>query len=337
MKHLITGGMGFIGSNFIRYVLGKYSDARVINLDLLTYAGNPENLSDIQNDPRYNFVHGDVADARLIEELVCAEAPDIIFNFAAETHVDRSILDCAPFVRTNYAGVVVLMEAARRHSVGKFVQISTDEIYGSLGEEGKFTEESPLRPNNPYAASKAAADLMVRAFHRTHGLPAIITRSTNNFGPYQFPEKFIPLFVTNALEGKPLPLYGDGMYVRDWIFVEDNCAAIDLIARRGEIGKVYNVSANCEKKNIEIAELILDFTGKARSLIQFVKDRPAHDRRYALDSSRAAALGWKPQRSFDERLRETVAWYVENRQWWEHIKSGEYKSYYEEQYGERIT
>lgn len=336
MKYLVTGGMGFIGSNFVRYVLGEHPDAAVVNLDLLTYAGNPENLADLQDDPRCKLVRGDVADASLVDRLMSEEKPDLILNFAAESHVDRSILDCAPFVRTNFVGVQVLLEACLRHKVPKFVQISTDEIYGSLGPEGKFTEDSVLQPNNPYAVTKAAADLMVRAFHHTYGLPALITRSSNNFGPYQFPEKFIPLFISNALADQPLPLYGDGTNVRDWIYVRDNCAAIDLVARQGRIGETYNVSAGCERQNIQVAEQILRIMGKPRSLIKFVKDRPGHDKRYALDSTKLRKLGFKPERSFDERLRETVDWYIQNRAWWERIKSGEYRTYYQEQYGERL-
>jgi len=336
MRYLVTGGTGFIGSNFIRYLLESHTDAMVVNLDLLTYAGNPENLADVQDNSRYAFIHGDIADASLVEKVISEESPDVLLNFAAESHVDRSILDCAPFVRTNFVGVQVLLEAALRHKIPRSVQVSTDEVYGSLGPEGKFTEDSPLRPNNPYAATKAAADLMVQAFHHTYGLPAIITRSSNNFGPYQSPEKFIPLFATNAMEDAPLPLYGDGKQVRDWIFVRDNCAAIDLVATQGEIGKVYNISASCEMQNIEVAELILEIIGKPRSLIKFVEDRPGHDRRYALNAANITGLGWKPELSFHHRLRETIAWYSENQSWWRRVKSGEYRSYYEKQYGKRL-
>ncbi len=337
MKYFVTGGMGFIGSNFIRYLLESHPDANVINFDLLSYAGNPENLADVQQDPRYTFVHGDIADGSLVDAAVADANPDLLINFAAESHVDRSILDCAPFVHANFLGVQVLLEAALRHNIPRFVQISTDEVYGSLGPEGMFTEDSPLRPNNPYAATKAAADLMVQAFHHTYGLPAVITRSSNNFGPYQFPEKFIPLFITNALDDKPVPLYGDGRNVRDWIFVRDNCAAIDLAATRGRIGRVYNVSAGCEMENIKVAELILDALGKPLSLIKLVEDRPGHDRRYALSSDRIAELGWKPELPFEHRLRETVAWYVQHRSWWERVRTGEYRSYYEKQYGKRLN
>lgn len=336
MKYLVTGGMGFIGSNFVRYLLETHPDARVVNLDLLTYAANPESLASVQEDPRYTFIHGDITDAPFVDRTFSEQAPDILLNFAAESHVDRSILECAPFVRTNFVGVQVLLEAALQHNIGRFIQVSTDEVYGSLGPEGKFTEDSPLRPNNPYAATKGAADLMVQAFHHTYDLPAIITRSSNNFGSYQFPEKFIPLFVTNAIEDRPLPLYGDGKNVRDWIFVRDNCAGINLVATQGQIGQVYNISAACEKQNIEVAELILQILGKPHSLIKFVEDRPGHDRRYALNSTYISRLGWKPELPFDQRLQETVAWYTDNRSWWENIKSGEYRSYYERQYGKRL-
>ena len=335
MKILVTGGAGFIGSNFIRYIHGKYPDYQLINLDKLTYAGNLENLEDISGHSFYRFIKGDIADASLVGQ-VLEEGIDVLVNFAAESHVDRSIEDAESFIRTNILGTQVLLEASKQHKVGRFVQVSTDEVYGSLGPEGLFTEESPLHPNSPYSASKAGADHLVGAFYETFKLPVIITRASNNYGPYQFPEKFIPLFITNAIADEALPLYGDGLNVRDWLHVEDHCAAISLILHRGKEGEVYNIGGNCEKSNLEVSQIILKELNKPESLIRFIKDRPGHDRRYALDTGKInQELGWQPARSFEGGIRQTVAWYRENTFWWEKIKSGEYRQYYQRMYGNR--
>ena len=335
MKILITGGAGFIGSNFIRYIHGKYPDYQLINLDKLTYAGNLENLEDISGHSFYRFIKGDIADASLVGQ-VLEEGIDVLVNFAAESHVDRSIEDAASFIRTNILGTQVLLEASKQHKVGRFVQVSTDEVYGSLGPKGLFTEESPLHPNSPYSASKAGADLLVGAFYETFKLPVIITRASNNYGPYQFPEKFIPLFITNAIADESLPLYGDGLNVRDWLQVEDHCAAISLILHRGKEGEVYNIGGNCEKSNLEVSQIILKELNKPESLIRFIKDRPGHDRRYALDTGKInRELDWQPARSFEGGIRQTVAWYRKNTFWWEKIKSGEYRQYYQRMYGNR--
>ncbi|BAM70879.1 dTDP-glucose 4,6-dehydratase [Methanothermobacter sp. CaT2] len=330
---LVTGGAGFIGSNFIRYMLENHS-YEIINLDALTYCGNLENLADVEDDPRYTFVKGSITDKELVNRLIADS--DAVVNFAAESHVDRSIEDPGIFIRTNVMGTQTLLEASRRHGVERFIQISTDEVYGSA-EEGYFTEDTPLAPNSPYSASKASADLIVRAYNRTYGLPTNITRCSNNYGPYQFPEKLIPLMITNALEDKPLPVYGDGMNVRDWIHVYDHCRAIDLVLHHGRVGEVYNIGGNNERRNIEIVKLIVRELGKDESLIKFVDDRPGHDRRYAIDASKIMdELGWRPTYSFEEGIRETIQWYIENREWWENIKSGEYLRYYERMYGERL-
>lgn len=332
---LVTGGYGFIGSNFVRYMLRNY-DYKVINVDKLTYAGNLENLSDVSDHPKYEFVRGDVADKALIEGLA-SKGIDAVINFAAESHVDRSIEDPRVFIETNVLGTQVLLEAARKYGILRFIQISTDEVYGSLGPAGSFTETSPLTPNSPYSASKTAADLLVRAYYKTYGLASIITRCSNNYGPYQFPEKLIPLMISNALEGKPLPVYGDGMNVRDWIHVEDHCRAIDLIMQRGREGEVYNIGANNEVPNIEIVKIILNRLNKPKSLIKFVEDRPGHDRRYAIDSTKLRnELGWDITYSFEEAMDLTIRWYVEHQDWWKKIKSGEYLSYYERMYGHRL-
>ncbi|MFQ5585241.1 MAG: dTDP-glucose 4,6-dehydratase [Thermodesulfobacteriota bacterium] len=333
MRILVTGGAGFIGSHFIRYILRKYPDYEVINLDKLTYAGNLENLSDIEGDKRYRFVRGDIGDAALVDGV--AGEVECIVNFAAETHVDRSIDDPAAFIRTDVQGTHVLLEAARKYNHRRYLQISTDEVYGSV-EEGSFREDNPLRPNSPYAASKAGADLLVLSYVTTYGFPALITRSSNNFGPNQYPEKFIPLFTINALRDRELPLYGDGLNVRDWIYVEDNCAGIDAVLHRGEAGEVYNIGGGNEKTNIEIVGMILEATKKPRELIRFVKDRPGHDRRYSLDCEKAKGLGFTPRHDFEEAVKQTVEWYMENRGWWERILSGEFTSYYERLYGERL-
>lgn len=320
MHVLVTGGAGFIGSNFIRYMLQQHEQIHIVNLDLLTYAGNSENLQEFTNDPRYTFVKGNIGDSQLVDDLIQQHNIDIIVNFAAESHVDRSIRDPRVFVETNVLGTQVLLEAARRHSVAKFVQISTDEVYGSLGDSGAFTELSPLMPNSPYSASKASADLLVRAYYETYGLPAVITRCSNNYGPYQFPEKLIPLMIIRALRDEPLPVYGDGRNVRDWLHVEDHCAAVDLVIRQGRIGEVYNIGGHNEQRNIDIVKRILQMLGKPESLIRFVEDRLGHDYRYAIDPTKLTTeLGWKPKYTFDTGLSATVEWYVNHQEWWEKL------------------
>lgn len=331
---LVTGGCGFIGSNFVHYVLANAPNYIVVNFDALTYAGNLENLQDVENHPRYQFVKGDICDVAAVDKVM--QGIDVVVHFAAESHVDRSIMDPGIFVRVNVMGTQNLLDAARKHSVQRYIQISTDEVYGSLGPTGRFTEDTPLAPNSPYSASKAAADLLVRAYCHTFGFPGIITRCSNNYGPYQFPEKLIPLFISNALSNKPLPLYGDGMNVRDWIYVEDHCAAIMVVIEQGRLGEVYNIGGNNELTNIAITREILRQLGKPESLIQFVKDRPGHDRRYAIDSTKIQReLGWQPKTSLAEGMARTVKWYVANRAWWERIKSGEYQKYYDKLYRER--
>lgn len=336
MKLLVTGGAGFIGSNFVRYVLTHHPDYQVVNLDALTYAGNLENLRDVEQQPNYRFVKGDISDASLLRELL-RNGIDVIVNFAAESHVDRSILDPFAFTRTNVVGTQQLLEVAREFSIQKFVQVSTDEVYGSLGPEGYFTEQTPLAPNSPYSASKAGADLVVRAYHETYGLSVNITRCSNNYGPYQFPEKLIPLMISNALEDKPLPVYGDGLNVRDWLHVEDHCAAIDLVIHHGRDGEVYNIGGHNERTNIEIVKTILHELGKPESLIRFVQDRLGHDRRYAIDASKIRQeLGWEPRYTFETGIKETIRWYVKNQDWVKRIRTGAYKDYYQRQYGERL-
>ena len=321
MRLLVTGGMGFIGSNFIRYGLKNHSSWKITNLDKLTYAGNLNNLKDTEKDSRYHFVRGDINDRELINGLL-GQGFDAIVNFAAGSHVDRSIVDSSPFIDTNVKGTQVLLEAARQHQIPKFIQISTDEVYGSLGAGGKFTEESPLLPSSPYAASKAAADLLCHAYYQTYGLAIIITRCSNNYGPYQFPEKFIPLVITNALENKPVPIYGDGLNVRDWIYVEDHCRAIDLIIQRGKPGMIYNIGANNERTNVDLVYKILDMLAKPKNLVTFVADRSGHDRRYALDTTTITQeIGWELRHSFEKALKDTVNWYVEHEAWWREIKS----------------
>jgi dTDP-glucose 4,6-dehydratase len=334
VKLLVTGGAGFIGSNFIRHALQRHPDWQVTNLDKLTYAGNLENLKDIENDARYRFVRGGIADRKLISQLLESEF-DVVVNFAAESHVDRSILDASPFIETNIKGTQVLLEGARQYRVDKFVQVSTDEVYGSI-ESGSFTEASPLSPNSPYAASKADADLLCRAYFKTYHLPVIITRCTNNFGPYQFPEKLIPLAITNAFEDKSIPIYGDGLNVRDWIYVDDHCRALEFVIQKGLPGEIYNIAANQEKTNLELIYSLLEIMGKPRELIKFVADRPGHDRRYALDASKIARdLGWQPSHSFEEALAATADWYLSHEFWWRQIKSGEYAKYYQRMYSQR--
>lgn len=330
MRLLVTGGCGFIGSAFVRLALAR--GAEVVNLDKLTYAGNPANVADVADDEAYRFVHADIADAAAVADAIAGV--DVVVNFAAESHVDRSILDPADFIRTDVVGTAVLLDAARTAGVRRFVQVSTDEVYGSI-PSGSFRETDPISPSSPYSASKAGGDLQVLAWHRTFGLDAVITRGSNTFGPRQYPEKLIPLFVTNALDGQPLPVYGDGMQVRDWIHVDDHCTGIWAAMEAGEAGEVYNVGGGNERPNMEITRRVLELTGRGESLIRHVEDRPGHDRRYALDTAKLRSLGWAPQSSFEDALAATVAWYAERRDWWEPIKSGEYRRYYEEQYGSR--
>jgi len=319
MNILVTGGCGFIGSNFIRYLLGNRPSVRIFNLDKLTYAGNPANLRDIESDSRYHFIHGDICDSVLVRDLVRRENITTIVHFAAESHVDRSISDASDFIRTNVLGTFTLLEAALSEHVDRFIHISTDEVYGSI-DEGAFTESDPLNPSSPYSSSKASSDLIARSYFITHGLPVIITRCTNNYGPYQYPEKLIPLFITNLLEGKNIPVYGTGKNVRDWIHVLDHCRAIDCVLQNGTPGEIYNIGGDNERSNLEITSLILDALGKDESCIEYVKDRLGHDFRYSLDSSKLKDLGWKPEYSFDQGLHETVAWYKANAWWWHPLK-----------------
>src|SRR5215472_14625762 len=332
MKLVVTGGAGFIGSNFVRHVLREHPDDRVVNLDKLTYAGNPANLADIARDPRYTFVQGDICDATLVRDVL--RGADAVVNFAAESHVDRSLVEPDAFLRTDVFGVFTLLEAARDLKIPRIVHISTDEVYGSLAT-GSAREGDPLRPSNPYSASKAGGDLLALAYWQTHRLPVVITRSSNNFGPYQYPEKVIPLFITNALDDEPLPLYGDGRNVRDWLYILDNCAAIDLVLRKGKDGEIYNIGGGHEVENLALTRQVLHLLGKPESLVRPVTDRPGHDRRYALDSSKVAALGWKPAHSFGAALEATVTWYRERESWWKSIKSGAFRAYYEQQYSTR--
>lgn len=336
MTILVTGGAGFIGSNFVQYMLRKYPDYRVVNLDKLTYAGNLENLVEVEGNPRYVFEQRDICHRSAVEEIIRRHKVQVLVNFAAESHVDRSILQVSEFVTTNVLGTHVLLDLAKEFQLEKFIQVSTDEAYGSLGSTGKFTETTPLHPNSPYAASKASADLLVSAYHHTFGLPAIITRCSNNYGPYQFPEKLIPLMIINALSDKLLPVYGDGKNVRDWIHVKDHCAALDEVLHHGRFGEVYNIGGNNEVANIDVVKSILRHLGKPQSLISYVKDRLGHDRRYAMDASKLLAeLRWRPQYSFEQGLTDTIDWYVSHESWWRRIISGEYQEYYRKMYEER--
>jgi dTDP-glucose 4,6-dehydratase len=336
MNVLLTGGAGFIGSNLVRLLRRERPDWTVVNLDKLTYAGNAESLADLRDDPKHVFVRGDIANAELVEHLLRNHGIDAILNLAAESHVDRSILGPGIFVETNVSGTQVLLDCARAAKVKRFVQISTDEVYGSLGATGKFNETSPLQPSSPYSASKTAADLLVLAYGHTFGLDVVITRCSNNYGPYQFPEKLIPLMIANALEGRKLPVYGDGMQVRDWIHVEDHCRALLAALEKGKAGEVYNIGSDNEWPNLQIVSRLLEILGKGRELIEHVKDRPGHDRRYAIDAAKAhAELGWAPRIAFADGLKSTVDWYVENRGWWERVRTGQYRSYYERNYGAR--
>lgn len=333
-KLLITGGAGFIGSNFIRFILNN-TDYSIINYDLLTYSGNLDNLLDVQNNPKYSFIQGDICDKEKLSSIFQSNKFDGIINFAAESHVDRSILDSQPFVHSNINGVVALMDIARQFEISRFLQISTDEVYGSASDGETFDENSNLIPNSPYSASKAAADLMVRSYVKTHKFPAIITRSSNNFGPYQYPEKFIPLIINNALVDKKIPVYGDGLNVRDWIFVQDNCRAIFEVFEKGKIGEIYNIAANNELTNLEIVRTILNLMNKSLDLIEFVKDRPAHDRRYSISAEKVKnEIGWFVDRNFEEALGFTIEWYLNNKPWLESItKKTKFTDYYKIQYG----
>ena len=315
---LVTGGAGFIGSNFIRYMLNKYKDYKIVNLDLLTYAGNIKSLNDIKDNPNYLFVKGDIADNKLVDKIVLEKKIDVIINFAAESHVDKSITNPDIFIKTNVLGTQNLLEVAKKHKIKKYFQISTDEVYGSLGKTGFFTETTPLAPNSPYSASKASADLLVMAYHHTFGLNVNITRCSNNYGPYQFPEKLIPLFITNLLNNKKVPLYGDGLNIRDWLFVEDHCVAIDTVLHKGKNGKIYNVGGNNEKTNRYITEVILKYLDKDESYIEYVQDRLGHDRRYAIDATKIKKeLNWQPTYKFEDAIIKTIQWYINNKYWWQ--------------------
>lgn len=332
---LVTGGAGFIGSNFVRHFLSAHSDVRVFNIDKLTYAGNLENLEDVANNPRYHFVKGDICERETLESVFKQFDVDSVVHFAAESHVDRSILGSSVFVQTNVAGTNILLDVAKQFGVERFLHVSTDEVYGSLGVTGKFTEQSSLHPNSPYSASKASSDLLAFAYHNTYGLPVVVTRCSNNYGPYQFPEKLIPLMIINALNDKPLPVYGDGLNVRDWLHVTDHCVALDAVLLKGKPGEVYNIGGNNEWKNIDIVKLVLHKVGKPESLISYVKDRPGHDRRYAIDATKIKKeLGWTPAFSFEVGIEETVQWYLNNSMWWKRVMTGEYLDYYKKQYHE---
>lgn len=336
MKNLlVTGGAGFIGSNFVRYMLNRHADLNVVVYDKLTYAGNLDNLLPVSEDSRYKFVRGDIADRETVAAALASNHIDTVVNFAAESHVDRSILNPDAFIETNALGTFVLLDESRKHGVERFLQVSTDEVYGSI-PEGFFKEGDPLEPNSPYAASKASGDLMARAYYVTYGLNTVVTRGSNTFGPYQYPEKLLPLFISNALDDEPLPLYGDGRQVRDWLYVEDHCSGIETVLLKGEPGEAYNIGGENERHNIDVVRQMLAILGKPESLIRQVEDRPGHDRRYALDTTKLHNLGWQQAYSFEEALEATVEWYVKNEWWWRKIKSGEFREYYERQYGKRL-
>ncbi|MBU1118683.1 dTDP-glucose 4,6-dehydratase [Patescibacteria group bacterium] len=337
MKILVTGGLGFIGSNFVRYVLKKYPEYEVVNLDKMTYAGNPENLRDIEEDARYHFYKGDICDSAIVDTIFSDHAIDAIINFAAESHVDRSIEDPGAFIQTDVYGTFVLLEAVKKHGVKRYIQISTDEVYGDFDDGGFATEESSLEPSSPYSASKTGGDLQVIAARRTYDLPVMITRCTNNYGPYMYPEKLIPLFVTNLIEGKKVPVYGAGDQIRDWLYVDDHCSAIDLVLHKGELGEIYNVAANQDPEvtNLELTKRILEVLKMGEEMIEYVKDRPGHDKRYAVDCSKIKLLGWKVETPLKEGLEKTVQWYVDHEDWWKKIKTGEYLEFYKRQYEER--
>ncbi len=333
MKLLVTGGAGFIGSNFVRHVLSEHPDDQVVVLDKLTYAGRTENLADHEDNPNYSFIHGAIEDREVVEAAV--EGVDAIVNFAAESHVDRSIEEPDAFIQTDVFGTHVLLEAAKQHGIGRYLQISTDEVYGSI-DEGTFTEESPLDPSSPYSSSKAGGDMLVQAYFRTYGLPALITRASNNYGPYHYPEKLIPLCILNAFAGDRLPVYGDGMQVRNWLYVEDHCSGVYAALTKGKEGEVYNIGGPDECPNIEVVKRIVELTGQSEDLIEYVKDRPGHDVRYSLSSAKIRELGWEPQTHFAEGLERTVEWYKDNEWWWGPIRSGEYLDYYKRQYGSAL-
>ncbi|MBQ4563527.1 MAG: dTDP-glucose 4,6-dehydratase [Lachnospiraceae bacterium] len=340
MKILVTGGAGFIGGNFVHYMVNKYPEDMIVNLDLLTYAGNLETLKPVENKPNYKFVRGDIADRPFIMDLFEREQFDVVINFAAESHVDRSITDPGIFVQTNVCGTQVLLDASRAYGVKRYHQVSTDEVYGDLPLDRPdlfFTEETPIHTSSPYSSSKAGADLLVLAYYRTYGLPVTVSRCSNNYGPYHFPEKLIPLMISRALANEELPVYGKGDNVRDWLYVEDHCSAIDLIVRNGRVGEVYNIGGHNERTNLEVVKTILKALDKPESLIRFVTDRPGHDRRYAIDPTKIETeLGWKPKHNFDTGIQETIKWYLENQEWWKNILSGEYSNYFEKMYGDRL-
>ena len=326
---LVTGGAGFIGSNFVRYFLRTHPDVKVVNFDKLTYAGNLENLTDVAEDTRYRFVRGDICNQAEVEAAFKEHGIDTVVHFAAESHVDRSILGATVFIQTNVFGTSVVLEVAKDLGVERFLHVSTDEVYGSLDATGKFVETTPLHPNSPYAASKASSDLIALAYQHTHGVPVVVTRCSNNYGPYQFPEKLIPLMIVNALNNKPLPVYGDGLNVRDWLYVEDHCSAIDVVLGKGKVGEVYNIGGNNEWKNIDIVKLILKTLGKPETLIGFVKDRLGHDRRYAMDASKISReLGWRPEHRFEDGILATIQWYLDHQSWSQRVMTGEYQQYY---------
>ena len=334
---LVTGGCGFIGSNFIRELLTTDAETDVINFDALTYAGNLANLADFADHPRYRFIRGDITDRDAVQKAL-GHGVQAVINFAAESHVDRSILDSGPFIKTNVVGTQILLDAARLAKVPRFVQVSTDEVYGTLGETGLFTEETPLAPNSPYSAAKAAADLLVRAYVHTYGMDCVTTRCSNNYGPYQFPEKLIPLFITNIMRDQQVPVYGDGMQVRDWIHVRDHARGVEMAWRKGKGGEVYNFGGRCEMANLHLTKKLLALLGKPESLIKYVQDRPGHDRRYAIDCTKAEReLGWTPEVTFEEGLRQTIEWYQANQEWVNHVRSGEYLKYYDLQYGNGVS
>jgi len=335
---LVTGGAGFIGSNYVRHVLTSREDVRIVNVDALTYAGNLENLTDIENDERYRFVRADIADRAAMAAAIAGEDIAEIVHFAAESHVDRSIEDASAFLQTNVIGTQIMLDLGRAWGVDRFVHVSTDEVYGTLSmEDPAFSESTPIAPNSPYSASKASSDLLVRAAFHTHGFPGVITRCSNNYGPYQFPEKLIPLMISNAVEDRPLPVYGDGLNVRDWIWVTDHCRAVDLVRREGVAGEVYNIGGRSERANIDVVKTILEKVGKPESLIEYVKDRPGHDLRYAIDDDKIGKeLGFVPEVGFEEGIERTVRWYLDNETWWRRVRSQEYLQYYDRMYGDRL-
>ena len=341
MKILVTGGAGFIGGNFVHYMVNKYPDDQIVNLDLLTYAGNLETLKPVENKPNYKFVRGDIADREFVFDLFKKEKFDVVINFAAESHVDRSISDPGIFVRTNVLGTTTLLDAAKEFGVKRYHQVSTDEVYGDLPLDRPdlfFTENTPIHTSSPYSSSKASADLFVLAYHRTFGLPVTVSRCSNNYGPYHFPEKLIPLMISRALADEELPVYGNGANVRDWLYVTDHCEAIDLIVRNGKVGEVYNIGGHNERTNLEVVKTILAALNKPESLIRYVTDRPGHDRRYAIDPTKIETeLGWKPKYTFDTGIQQTITWYLENREWWENIISGEYAKYFDKMYSNRLN